>query len=233
MNTRLRLSTLFVGCIAVLFAGCQPQATKVAKPTPTPAVKAPQAVESAPAPAPAPVAEETPEPVAVPELMPVAEAPAVKPILPYAIVNASDFTASEWSKNGEVTIEADATAAPEGDDQAQKITMAPHAFLFQRTERSIRGGETLVAGIWLWSDTEAMVSLEVGRHGGSAENEGRIHMVTLTEAPQYFEVTGKFLLSHPAARLLLRNRSEAEISYYAWGATLTKKKAIPVEADTQ
>ena len=252
MKNRLKLGTLlFAGCIAVLFAGCQPQATKVSKPTPAPApaAKAPQQAESTPAPAPtpvpapapAPVVEESPKPVAVPEPAPaptpmpepVVEAPTVKPIPPYVLVNASDFTASEWQKEGEVTIEADATAAPEGDGRAQKITLPPGTFLFQGTERSIRAGETLVGGIWLWSDTETQVSLEISKHGGSADNEGRIHMVKLTEMPQYVEVTGKFLLSHPTARLLMRNRSDAEISFYAWGASVSKKRAIDVEADTQ
>ena len=142
------------------------------------------------------------------------------------LIHSSDFTASEWVKEGVITFEVNAVAAPEGGGAAQQVTMQPGSFLYQSTEKNICSGETLVAGAWLWADRPTEVSIEIGRHGGKADYEGRPKLVHLTSIPQYFEVAHKFFLAHPSARLLIRNRSDAVSSFYAWSTKITKKKAI-------
>ena len=142
------------------------------------------------------------------------------------IVHSSDFTASEWIKEGDITFEVNAAAAPEGGGSAQRVTMHPGSFLYQSTEKSIRSGDTLIAGVWLWAEKPTEISIEIGRHGGKADYEGRPKLVQLSTIPQYFEVMHKFSLAHPSARLLMRNRSNAVTSFYAWSTKITKKKAI-------
>lgn len=139
------------------------------------------------------------------------------------LLKASDFDAGVWIREGEVVVRADAASDPNNEGMAQEISMMPKALIMQSGIRAATAGKRFNAEIWLWSDAPTTVSLEVGRHGGNSEYEGRIYVAELTETPTLYKVTHRFENTHPSGRILLRNRTDSEISFYAWNASVVVK----------
>ncbi|HQQ73951.1 MAG TPA: hypothetical protein PK031_02250 [Pseudomonadales bacterium] len=152
-------------------------------------------------------------------------------LAPESIENIGSNNAWE---NHYLAIQANVTADPFGGITAEKLMPEPHVSEgpFTSQHVALHGNTDYTFSIWLWSDKPINLQLLLKQYSSDTVISSAI--ITLTQQPQRFHITGKTLgfgeysasiETLPSGKTVSLHPSAAD-AFYAWGAQLEEGAAM-------